>query len=139
MDRKTFNEVVHKVPHLAADGLLVIGEPEYLMKRREFVTNAMYLQETIDAVHFLQGIGKSTRFSEWQRAHCTPEGLKALVEWHVGHEVSNGAIVAAALYLGFTMGVQDGTKVYFNFLAPQVETEFAQLRTLEQIRQVARA
>ena len=139
MNRKTFNEVVHKVPHLAAEGLLVVNEPRYLTKRRDFVNNASYLQETIDAVNFLQNIGKSSRFSQWQRTHCTPQSIQELVEWHVGHPVSPGAIIAAALHLGFTMGVQDGTKVYFNFLARQIETEMAQLRTLQQIKKVVGA
>ncbi|MBC7530430.1 MAG: hypothetical protein H7318_02565 [Oligoflexus sp.] len=139
MNRMTFNEVVHKIPHLAAEGLLIVNEPKYLSKRHEFVNNALYLQETIDAVNFLQKIGKSSRFSQWQRSNCTPEILQPLLEWHIGRPIAPGAIIAAALHLGFTMGVQDGTKVYFNFLARQIETELAQLRTLQQIRRVVGA
>lgn len=139
MNRLNFNEVLHKVPHLAAEGLLLVNEPKYLAKRHEFVNNAVYLQETIDAVNFLQKIGKSSRFSLWQRSNCTPEALQPLLEWHVCRPVAPGAIIVAALHLGFTMGVQDGTKVYFNFLAKQIETELAQLRTLQQIRRVVGA
>lgn len=139
MNRKTFNEVVHKVPHLAAEGLLVLNEPHYLGKRREFVNNAHYLEETIDAMRYIEKLARSSRFSQWQRTHATPEAIQELVEWHTGHKVSSGAVIAAALHLGFTMGVQDGTKVYFNFLARQLETEIAQLRTLQQIRKVVGA
>lgn len=136
MIRKTFNEVVSKVPHLSAEGLLVANDPEFAHKRHDFVSSAVYLQQTNDALEFLKGLGKSSRFSQWQRVNCTPENILALVEWNAGRPVSPGAVIVAALSLGFTMGVQDGTKVYFNFLARQLETEMAQHRQLQQIRRV---
>ncbi|RYZ56868.1 MAG: hypothetical protein EOP07_11505 [Proteobacteria bacterium] len=139
MNRMTFNEVVHRVPNLAAEGLLVVNESKYTAKRHEFVTNALHLQEAIDASNFLSKIGKSSRFSQWQRNNCSPENLKPLLEWHIGRPLSSGSIIVAALHLGFTMGVTDGTQVYFNFFAPQIETELAQLRTLQQIKRVVGA
>lgn len=139
MNRMTFNEVVQKVAYLAAEGLLIVNEPNYLSKRHEFLNNPLYLQQSIDAANFLQKIGKSWRFSQWQRTNCTPEALQPLLEWHIGRPIAPGAIIAAALHLGFTMGVQDGTRVYFNCLARQIETELAQLRTLQQIRRVVGA
>ncbi len=136
MDRTTFQEVIEKVPLLAAEGLMKQGDPEIAAKRQEFLTDSVYLRETADAVTFLSHIGKSDRFSQWQRENCSPESLKALIEWHIGHPIAFGSIIAAALQLGFTMGVQDNNKVYFNLLARQIETELAQLRTQQQICKV---
>ncbi len=138
MIRKVFNEVVQKVPHLVAEGLLSPQNPAFETKRNEFLNNAIYLQQTIDAVNYLKSLGKSTRFSQWQRAHCVPQRIQSLVEWHAGREVSPGAIIVAALYLGFTMGVLDG-KVYFNFLSRQIEMELFQHRRRQLIKQVVGA
>ncbi|RZA11021.1 MAG: hypothetical protein EOP10_33760, partial [Proteobacteria bacterium] len=84
MDRKTFEEVVHKVPQLSADGLSDHRDPDYLNKRRLFLSEDAYFEQTLQALSFLSGIGKSERFSEWQRAHCTPKSLQDLLKWHTG-------------------------------------------------------
>jgi len=137
MNHATFIEVIERVPLLAAEGLMVPGDPENERKRHEFLNSPERLQETIDAAQFMATIGKSERFSEWQRKNCCPESLQGLIEWHVGRPISRGSIIAAALHLGFTMGVQGNSKVYFNLLAPQIETELAHLRTHQQISEAA--
>ncbi len=139
MNGMTFSEVVRQIPRLAAEGLLELNEAKSHSKHYEFLNNDLYLRATNDAVNFLAKVGKSSRFSQWQRTNCTPEVLQPLLEWHIGRPIAPGAIIAAALQLGFTMGVQKGSKPYFNFLARQIESELAQLRTLQQIRRVVHA
>lgn len=139
MIRKDFNEVVQKVPHLVAEGLLSQGSPKFEQKRQEFLNNGIYLQQANDAVSYLQGIGRSTRFSQWQRLNCSPQRILSLVEWHAGRSVSPGAVIVGALHLGFTMGVDEENHVYFNFLSRQIETELLQHRKRQLVRQVVGA
>ena len=113
-----------------------ISKPEFQSKRRDFVRSAKHLNQAIAASRFLGDIGKSSRFSRWQRSNCTHAGLKELVEWYAGHEISEGAFIAAALNAGFTMGVQDGTVAYFNFLVPQMEFELEQFKKVSALRKV---
>lgn len=138
MIRKVFNEVVQKVPQLVADGLVSVQDASFAAKRQEFLNNAIYLQQTNDALTYLQALGKSTRFSQWQRSNCSPQRIQPLVEWHAGRPVCPGAIVIAALHLGFTMGVQDD-KVYFNFLSRQIEMELMQHHRRQLIKKVVGA
>lgn len=139
MIRKDFNEVVQKVPHLVADGLLSPDHPAFAQKRHEFLNNGIYLQQAIDAVSYLEGIGRSTRFSQWQRVNCNPQRVQSLVEWHAGRSVSPGAVIVGALHLGFTMGVDEESRVYFNFLSRQIETELLQHRKRQLVKQVVGA
>jgi len=134
MNRKIFEQIIAKIPHLTADGLMDISDASFQLKRRDFVRSTAPLGQTIAAIEFLSSIGKSGRFSRWQRTNCTPSNLKDLIEWAVGQKVSEGAIIVAAIYLGFTMGVQDGTKTYFNFLVPQMEFELARFANVQQVR-----
>ncbi len=136
MMRKDFNEVLQKFPHLTADGLSSPSDPDFSQKRQDFVNNALYLQQAIDATHFLRSIGKSTRFTQWQKSHCLPESICSLVEWDSGRSVSRGAVMVAALSLGFTMGGQTSGLVYFNFLPRQIETELMNLRRRQLIQRV---
>jgi hypothetical protein len=139
MIRKIFNEVVQKVPNLTAEGLSSPFDPRFAAKRQDFLNSAVYLQQANDAVAYLRGIGRSTRFSQWQRLHCSPSRLQALVEWHAGRPVSPGAIIVAALHLGFTMGVGESAEPYFNFLSRQIETELLHHRRRVLIKQVVGA
>lgn len=134
MNRKIFEQIIAKIPHLTADGLMDISDASFQFKRRDFVRSTLPLGQTIAAIGFLSSIGKSGRFSRWQRSNCTPGNLKDLIEWAVGQKVSEGAIIVASIYLGFTMGVQDGTNAYFNFLVPQMEFELARFANVQQVR-----
>ncbi len=134
MNRKIFEQIISKIPHLTADGLMDISDPSFPLKRRDFVRSAVHLTQTVAATQFLKDIGKSGRFSRWQRTNCSARNLKGLIEWSVGQPVSEGAIIVAAISLGFTMGVQDGTLAYFNFLVPQMEFELARFANIQQIR-----
>lgn len=136
MMRKEFNEVVQKVPHLTAEGIASPLAADFISKRQDFVNNALYLQQANDAVEFLRGIGKSTRFSQWQKNNCLPERIGALIEWNSGRPVSPGAVIVAALSEGFTMGGASSGSVYFNFLPRQIETELMNLRRRQLIKQV---
>jgi hypothetical protein len=136
MMRKEFNEVVQKVPNLTADGVTSPLAADFISKRQDFVNNALYLQQANDAVEFLRGIGKSTRFSQWQKNNCLPERIGALIEWNSGRPVSPGAVIVAALHEGFTMGGASSGSVYFNFLPRQIETELMNLRRRQLIKQV---
>jgi hypothetical protein len=136
MIRKEFNDVVQKVPHLTADGITSSLAPDFFSKRQDFLNNALYLQQVNDALQFLRGIGKSTRFSQWQKNHCLPERISSLIEWNSGRPVSPGAVIVAALYVGFTMGGAASGSVYFNFLPRQIETELMNLRRRQLIKQV---
>jgi hypothetical protein len=129
MMRKEFNEVVQKVPQLTADGITSPMAADFNSKRQDFVNNALYLQQCNDAVEFLRGIGKSTRFSQWQKNNCLPERIGA-------RPVSPGAVIIAALSEGFTMGGASSGSVYFNFLPRQIETELMNLRRRQLIKQV---
>ncbi len=139
MIRKDFNEVVQKIPHLVAEGLLSPEDPLFEQKRHDFLNNGLYLQQANDALSYLKEIGRSTRFSQWQRLNCSPQRIQALVEWHAGRNVSPGAVIVGALHLGFTMGVHEENRVYFNFLSRQIETELLQLRKRQLVRQVVGA
>jgi len=139
MNRKIFETIISRIPHLTADGLMDISKPEFAMKRRDFVRAAKHLNQAIAASKYLQNIGKSSRFSRWQRSNCTHQRLKELVEWSAGQEISEGAFIAAALHAGFTMGVQDGTVAYFNFLVPQMEYELNQFNKVRELRKVVGA
>ncbi|RYZ83173.1 MAG: hypothetical protein EOP04_20495 [Proteobacteria bacterium] len=136
MNRKIFEQIISKIPHLTSEGLMDISDPTFAQKRRDFVRSTLPLGQTIAAIGFLSQIGKSGRFSRWQRTNCTPTNLQDLIEWAVGQKVSEGAIIVAAISLGFTMGVQDGTKAYFNFLVPQMEFELARFANVQQVRMV---
>ncbi len=136
MNRRIFEQIISKIPHLTAEGLMDISDPSFAMKRREFVRSTRPLGQTIAVRSFLSQVGKSGRFSRWQRVNCTPKNLKEMIEWAVGQEVSEGAIIVAAISLGFTMGVQDGTHSYFNFLVPQMEFELARFANVQQVRMV---
>ncbi|MES2745870.1 MAG: hypothetical protein V4655_10615 [Bdellovibrionota bacterium] len=139
MNRKVFETIISRIPHLTADGLMDISKPEFALKRRDFVRSAKHLNQAIAASRYLQGIGKSSRFSRWQRSSCTHTHLKDLLEWSAGEEISEGAFIAAALHQGFTMGVQDGTLAYFNFLVPQMEYELERFREVSALRKVVGA
>jgi hypothetical protein len=134
MNRKTFEHIISRIPHLTADGLMDISKPEFAMKRRDFVRSAKHLNQAIAAAKYLQSVGKSSRFSRWQRTNCNHNVLKDLVQWSAGQEISEGAFIAAALHSGFTMGVQDGTVAYFNFLVPQMEYELDQFNKVRELR-----
>ncbi len=134
MNRKIFESILSRIPHLTADGLMDISKAEFAMKRRDFVRAAKHLNQAIAASKYLQSIGKSSRFSRWQRSNCTHQHLKELVQWSAGQDISEGAFIAAALYSGFTMGVQDGTVAYFNFLVPQMEFELEQFAKVRELR-----
>lgn len=136
MNRKIFETIISRIPHLTADGLMDISKPEFALKRRDFVRSARHLNDAIAASRYLQNIGKSSRFSRWQRSNCTHAGLKEMIEWSVGQEISQGAFIAAALHNGFTMGVQDGTVAYFNFLVPQMEFELNRFKQVRDLRRV---
>jgi hypothetical protein len=136
MMRKEFNKVVQKVPRLTADGISFPLAVDFNSKRQDFLNNALYLQQANDAVEFLRSIGKSTRFSQWQKSNCLPERIGALIEWNSGRPVSPGAVIVAALHEGFTMGGAANGSVYFNFLPRQIETEFMNLRRRQLIKQV---
>lgn len=136
MNRKIFEGIIGKIPHLTADGLMDISQSDFNLKRRDFVRSAKHLNEAIAASKFLQNIGKSSRFSRWQRSNCTHASLKELMEWSTGHSISEGAFIAAALHAGFTMGVQDGTVAYFNFLVPQMEFELNRFSQVSELRKV---
>jgi hypothetical protein len=139
MNRKIFETIISRIPHLTADGLMDISKPEFAQKRRDFVRSAKHLNQAIAAARYLQGIGKSSRFSRWQRTNCTHSALKDLISWSAGEEISEGAFIAAALHLGFTMGVQDGTMAYFNFLVLQMEYELERFNEVRALRRVVGA
>ncbi len=134
--RKDFNQLVQKFPQLTADGLSSPQDDDFAQKRHDFVNNGSYLQQVNDAIHFLNSIGKSSRFSQWQKSNCLPERIRALVEWECGRPISVGAVIVAALFQGFTMGGQSSGVVYFNFLPRQIETELMNLRRRMLIKQV---
>lgn len=136
MMRKEFNDVVQKVPQLTAEGMSSPAAADFFLKRQDFVNNALYLQQVNDAVEFLRGIGKSTRFTQWQKNNCLPERINSLIEWNSGRPVSQGAVIVAALSVGFTMGGASSGSVYFNFLPRQIETELMNLRRRQLIKQV---
>lgn len=136
MNRQTFEHIISRIPHLTADGLTDISRPDFAAKRRDFIRSAKHLNQAIASARYLSSIAKSSRFSRWQRTHCTHDVVKELVEWSTGEQVSQGAFIAAALHLGFSMGVQDGTHAYFNFLMPQMEFE---LDRMEQVRALKKA
>ena len=136
MNRKIFEQIISKIPHLTAEGLMDISDASFQPKRRDFVRSTVPLGQSIAVIEFLTSIGKSGRFSRWQRMNCTPTNLKDLIEWAVGKPVSEGSIIVASIYLGFTMGVQDGTNAYFNFLVPQMEFELARFANVQQVRMV---
>ena len=122
--------------HLTADGVISPVQDDFPTKRQDFLNNAVYLQQVNDAVDFLRGIGKSTRFSQWQKTNCLPERIGTLIEWNSGRPVSPGAVIVAALSTGFTMGGASSGSVYFNFLPRQIETELMNLRRRQLIKQV---
>lgn len=134
MNRHVFEMIIARIPHLTADGLMDISRPDFAAKRRDFVRSARHLNQAIAATHYLATIGKSSRFSRWQRTNCTHKVLKDLMEWSTGEEISEGAFIAAALHLGFTMGVQDGTVAYFNLLVPQMEYELDRFQQVSALK-----
>lgn len=136
MNRRSFETIISRIPHLTADGLMDISKPDFAAKRRDFVRSAKHLNQAIAATRYLSTIGKSSRFSRWQRSNCTHDSLKELLQWSAGEEISQGAFIAAALHLGFTMGVQDGTIAYFNFLVPQMEFELDRMKQVSALRRL---
>ena len=139
MNRQVFETIISRIPHLTADGLMDISKPEFALKRRDFVRSAKHLNQAIAASRYLESIGKSSRFSRWQRSHCTHSSLRDLIEWSAGEKVSEGALIVAALHHGFTMGVQDGTIAYFNFLVPQMEFELERFAQVSQLKRAVGA
>ena len=136
MDRSIFDEVACELPLLTADGFAFEGSPFFGAKRQDFLHSDRILHEFSLLRDSLQSLQKSQRFSEWQRKNCVPERLVDYFEFRLGQSVSPGSIIAAAVSLGFTMGVHDGQTVYFNFSAEAIESGLAELRSREQIEKV---
>lgn len=139
MNRKIFEDVVKELPELTADGFLNPDSAEFHAQRKDFLQSPRYPEEVARVREFLAQIPKSERFSDWQRENCDPTRLLAYFRWKTGDKVSPGSIIAAAVSLGFTMGVRETHQVYFNFSAPLIESGLAELRSYEQIHKVARA
>lgn len=140
MNRQIFEDVVKELPQLTAEGLVESDSPDFALKRQAFLGEIHYQEEVSRVRDVLSEMPKSERFSDWQRENCDPARLVGYFEWKTGQKVSIGSIIAAAVSLGFTMGVREKSHhVYFNFSAPLMESGLAELRTQEQIRQVSKA
>jgi hypothetical protein len=128
MMQTAFHQLIQKFPHLTADGLDDPKSEGFINRRQEFLSNPTHLQDIAQAQDFLRSIGKSTRFSQWQKNHCRTEVIQQLREDRLGHSISPGGVIAGALSLGFTMVSEQDGLVYFNFLPRQIETEMQQLK-----------
>lgn len=143
MNKFEFESIVKKMPELTADGFVNLGSVFYYQKRKSFLQQAIYLQQTIDAVHVLKHFRKSVLINDWQKRHAVPSRLKQLIEWYSNRSVSTGAIIVASVYLGFTVhrpeGMQEceNPEPFINIFARQLEGELRQLKVRQLIKQMA--
>ncbi len=136
MNRAMFESLLDELPRLTAKGFLAEDEKDFLRERREFLGDDRYVVEVALVRQVLREIPKSDRFSIWQREHCQPEHLLPYFRWRTGLDIEAGSIIAAAVSLGFTMGVRDSKAVYFNFSGDSIESELSEFRTYEQTQKV---
>ena len=135
MRKVEFENIVASLPGLTANGFLSPLDPEYAILRASFENSAIYLQHALDAHKFLSKFKPTVLMTKWQKENCTPENLKGLIQWDSGRDVSIGAIVVAAVYLGFRLYSNDREKPSLNIFAPQLEGELRNFRIRELIKQ----
>lgn len=136
MRKIDFEKVLEDLPGLTAQGFMLESHPQYSQKRREFRRSARYLQQTLDCIDYLGKFRKSQILSPWQRKFCRPTIIQPLIEWHSGRNVSLGAVVMAAVYLGFNLHRDENEQEpVINLVAMQLEAELRDLH----LRQLVRA
>ncbi len=134
MNKTAFMKIVSKLPGLTPTGFISTFHHDYLKKRSELENRAIYLQQTIDAYHYLCKFTKSKIMTKWQKFNCTPSKIQGLVEWNAGREVLPGPIIVAAVYAGFDLHYSGLGDPCFNIFARQLEGELRDYRVREIIK-----
>ncbi|SMF78053.1 hypothetical protein [Pseudobacteriovorax antillogorgiicola] len=135
MRKSDFESIVKSQPGLTAKGFMSPLSPDYGRARQDFMNSAHYLQHTIDAMSVLVRFKPTVLMTKWQKENCTPLNLRGLIEWHCGRTVSIGAIIVAALALGFRVEYSPQGEACFNIFARQLEGELRDFRVRELIKQ----
>lgn len=137
MKKNEFERYLQQLPGLTAAGFMRTQNPTYTRKRQHFMQSAVYLQQAIDAKKVLSKFQKSLLISPWQKQHCRPSKISALIEWYSGREVSVGAITIAAFALGFELNREpEAHEPVLNLLPRQLESELRQLRVRQMIERL---
>ncbi len=128
MRKQQFELIVDKIPNLTAKGINN-NDPK---GHEEFKSKAIYLQQTLDSIKYMSRFTSTTRTMKYQKQYATPEMLKEIIAWH-SREVSEGAIIIAALYLGFRV-MKLNNKVCFNIDKVRLEQEVEEYKTMSDLR-----
>ena len=130
MRKQQFEAIVDKIPSLSAQGL-----SNDLKAHEEFKNKAIHLQETLDCIKYLSRFTSTNRILKYQKDYATPEMLKDVIAWH-SRDVSEGAIITAALYLGFRVMKLSNKKVCFNIDRTRLELEVNEYQRMADLRKV---
>lgn len=128
MRKQQFEVIVDKIPNLTAKGI----NTNDLKGHEEFKSKAIYLQQTLDSIKYMSRFTSTTRTMKYQKQYATPEMLKEIIAWH-SREVSEGAIIIAALYLGFRV-MKLNNKVCFNIDKVRLELEVEEYQRMSDLR-----
>ena len=128
MRKQQFEMIVDKIPNLTAKGI----NNNDLKGHEEFKSKAIYLQQTLDSIKYMSRFTSTTRTMKYQKQYATPEMLKEIIAWH-SREVSEGAIIIAALYLGFRV-MKLNNKVCFNIDKVRLEQEVEEYKRMSDLR-----
>ena len=128
MRKQQFEVIVDKIPNLTAKGI----NTSDLKGHEEFKSKAIYLQQTLDSIKYMSRFTSTTRTMKYQKQYATPEMLKEIIAWH-SREVSEGAIIIAALYLGFRV-MKLNNKVCFNIDKVRLELEVEEYQRMSDLR-----
>ena len=128
MRKQQFELIVDKIPNLTAKGI----KSNDLKGHEEFKKKAIYLQQTLDSIKYMSRFTSTTRTMKYQKQYATPEMLKEIIAWH-SREVSEGAIIIAALYLGFRV-MKLNNKVCFNIDKTRLEQEVEEYKRMSDLR-----
>jgi hypothetical protein len=128
MRKQQFELIVDKIPNLTAKGI----NTNDLKGHEEFKSKAIYLQQTLDSIKYMSRFTSTTRTMKYQKQYATPEMLKEIIAWH-SREVSEGAIIIAALYLGFRV-MKLNNKVCFNIDKVRLELEVEEYQRMSDLR-----
>ncbi len=128
MRKQQFEMIVDKIPNLTAKGI----NNNDLKGHEDFKSKAIYLQQTLDSIKYMSRFTSTTRTMKYQKQYATPEMLKEIIAWH-SREVSEGAIIIAALYLGFRV-MKLNNKVCFNIDKVRLEQEVEEYKRMSDLR-----
>ena len=128
MRKQQFEVIVDKIPNLTASGINSNDQKGHM----EFRSKAIYLQQTLDSIKYMSRFTATDRTAKFQKNYATPEMLKEIIAWH-SREVSEGAIIIAALYLGFRV-MKLNNRVCFNIDQVRLEHEVREYQTMIGLR-----